>query len=142
MENFAPLTKKQANGAVFSLLNGNQIFGIGQRQDPITECVPLGQLVGAAGIINIDKIFVIQRHGAHLIEGGGQQLDHIVPGLLLVAVLTELHTLALKIVNERGKHHKRLLVHAITAEILALEGLDLKFGCDSDVWLQCTHLCR
>ena len=36
--------------------------------------MPLRQLVVTAGVINVDKRFVVQRHGAKLVIGGREQL--------------------------------------------------------------------
>ena len=45
----------------------------------MTEGVPLLQLVIPPGPVNIDQGFIIKGAGTHLIIGGGEQLDHIIP---------------------------------------------------------------
>ena len=61
------------------LLRADPLLRARQSQDPVAKGMPLGQLVMAASIVDVDQIFIIQRYGAHLVIGRRKHLDHIMP---------------------------------------------------------------
>ena len=89
--------------------------------DPLAEGVPLGELVGAARVIDIDEVFVVECNGTHLVIGGRQHLDHIVPALAILFVLKELLSFALEIINDSIEHIETALVKTVVGEVVARE---------------------
>ena len=45
--------------------------------------MPFCQLVGMAGMVDVDQRFVVEGTCAQLMIAAGEQLDHAVPGLLV-----------------------------------------------------------
>lgn len=61
----------EEKGLLFAL-SDNQLFCVGQSQDPVAEGMPLGQLVILAGIININQRLIVEGAGSHLVVAGGE----------------------------------------------------------------------
>ena len=102
---------------------------MGKRLHPFAETVPFGKLVVSSGIVDVDKILIVECAGAGLIVGGGKKLDHIVPiGSFLC--LNEFETGILKHTYNRVETGKCALAHSVAGEIFAAEGLgvDLVHG--------------
>ena len=57
----------------------DQLGRIGQRGDPVTEHMPLGELVAASRMVHIAQVFIVHRHRAELVVARRQQLNQIVP---------------------------------------------------------------
>ena len=73
-------------GGLF-LRRDDQLLCIGKGFDPAAEGVPLLQLVGFSGVIDVDQGLVIHGAGTHLVVAGGKELDHVVPVLLIFSFL-------------------------------------------------------
>ena len=53
---------------LYTLKGGHEkIFRIGEGEDPITEHVPLAELMGVSRVVDVDEILVVHGHGTHLI---------------------------------------------------------------------------
>ena len=68
-------------------LHEYELGGVGQLLYLLAEGVPLAELVSAAGVVDIDEHLVVEGHGAHLVIGGGEELDHIVPGSAILRLV-------------------------------------------------------
>ena len=92
--------------------------------------MPLGELVGAARVIDVDEVFVVHCYGTHLVVRGRKHLDHIVPALAILFVLEELLSFAFEIIDNGIEHIESAFVEAVVREIVARElfGVNLVHG--------------
>ena len=113
-----------------SILNTDPLFRARQSRDPIAQGMPLGQLVVSAGVVDVDEVLVVEGHGAHLVVGGGEHLDHVVPGLAILLVSDELLPLGLQIGHGGIQESQTALVQSVVGEVVAIKGLgvDLVHG--------------
>ena len=71
-------------GAVIALFlaGSNELLGVGQGENHVTQGVPLVQLVIAPGIVDVGQHLIVEGDGAHLVVAGGEQLDEVIPVVL------------------------------------------------------------
>lgn len=104
-------------GAFFTsyslFFDADQLARVREREDPIAQRVPLGKLVRATRVVDVDEIFVVHGDGAHLVVGRRQQLDHVVPALAVLLVGNKRLPLALKVCDQRVKCLKSARIQSV-----------------------------